>query len=253
LDERASARPEPHLLGSHTVKIIALAAADRPDARVGLVDLDPQGSLTRWWNARALPQPLLVQMAPEGLARARVTLRGVPLDLLVLDCPPGFSPILELAVAAADLVLVPTGPGELDLAAVASTAAMAERTGTPFRYVLNRAVFRSRLAGNAVAALGEGGRMLGAPVHQRVAIAAAMAGGRTALEDEPSGAAAHELAALWEAAREALAGRSGWRRLRTLYGGSSYDPRRAGGGPAAEPQGVNQYPIGTPLRPPTRP
>jgi chromosome partitioning protein len=224
LGERASARPEPHPFRRRTVKIIALAAAKggvgkttlaaalsvaaaaaRPDAAVGLVDLDPQGSLTRWWNARALPAPLLLRLAPERLARARVALRDVPLDLLVLDCPPGFSPILELAVAAADLVLVPTGPGELDLAAVASTAAMAERAGAPFRYVLNRAVFRSRLAGRAVSLLREGGRLLGAPVHQRVAVAAAMAGGRTALEDEPAGAAARELAALWEAARGALA------------------------------------------------
>ena len=198
---------------------LSVAAADRPDARVGLVDLDPQGSLTRWWNARALPAPLLLRLAPERLARARVALRDVPLDLLVLDCPPGFSPILERAVAAADLVLVPTGPGELDLAAVASTAAMAERAGTPFRFVLNRAVFRSRLAGRAVAALRERGHLLAAPVHQRVEIAAAMAGGRTALETEPGGAAARELTALWEAVREALAGRSMWLRLRTLYAG----------------------------------
>ena len=70
-----------------------------------------------------------------------------------------------------------------------------------------------------MSALREGGRLLAAPVHQRVAIAAAMAGGRTALETEPGGAAARELAALWEAVREALAGRAMWRRLRTLYAG----------------------------------
>ena len=195
------------------------AAADRPGARVGLVDLYPQGSLTRWWNARALPAPLLLRLAPEGLARARAMIREARLDLLVLDCRPGFSSILGRAVAAADLVPVPTGPGELDLAAVASTAGMAERAGAPFRFVLNRAVFRSRLAGSAVAALRERGRLLAAPVHRRVAVAAAMAGGRTAPETGPGGAAARELAALWAAVREALAGRAMGRRLRTLYAG----------------------------------
>ena len=79
---------------------LSVAAADRPDARVGLVDLDPQGSLTRWWNARALPNPLLLRLAPERLPRASAALRGVPLDFLVLDCQPGFSPILERAVVA---------------------------------------------------------------------------------------------------------------------------------------------------------
>jgi chromosome partitioning protein len=89
------------------------------------------------------------------------------LDLLVLDCPPGCSPILEQAIAVADLVIVPTGPSKLDLAAVASTAAMAERAGVPFHFVPNHAA------------------------------------SRTAQETEPNSVAARELAALWAAVREA--------------------------------------------------
>ena len=126
------------------------------------------------------------------------------LDLLVLDCPPSFSAILGRAVAVANLVLVPTGPGALDLAAVASTAAMAEEAGVPFHFVLNRAAFRSRLAGQAVKTLREKGSLLCPPLHQRVAVAAAMAEGSTALETEPAGAAARESAVLWAAVRVAL-------------------------------------------------
>lgn len=200
------------------MKIIALAAAkggvgkstlaatlstaaiiDRPGIRVGLVDLDPQGSLTLWWNARALPYPLMFSMAPGALAHAQDILRDERLDLLVLDCPPGFTSIQERAIAAADLVLVPTGPSKLDLDAVAATAAMAERAGVPSSFVLNGALFRSRLAGQAVMALRERGDLLYPPMHRRVAIAAAMADGRTALETAPTGAAAREAQALWAA------------------------------------------------------
>ena len=67
-------------------------------------------------------------------------------------------------------MLVPTGPSKLDLAAVASTAAMAERAGVPYRFMLNRAVFRSRLAGQAMKLLRELGNLVWLPVHQRVAI-----------------------------------------------------------------------------------
>src|SRR5271156_3680061 len=190
------------------------AIIERPDARIGLVDLDPQGSLTRWWNARALPHPLLFNLKPEALAYAAIRLFDERLDLLILDCPPGFSLILEQAIAAADLVLVPTGPSEMDLAAVASTAAMAERAGVPCRFVLNGARFRSRLAGRAVAALRERGNLLCPPVHERVAVAEAMADGRTALETEPTGAAARELAALWSAVRGELDEKSGRHRAR---------------------------------------
>jgi cellulose biosynthesis protein BcsQ len=70
--------------------------------------------------------------------------------------------------------------------------------------VLNRAVFRSRIARQAVGALRELGGLLWPPVHQRVPIAAAMAAGRTALETEPRSAAARELSALWRAVRACL-------------------------------------------------
>ena len=132
----------------------------------------------------------------------------------MIDSPPSFSAILEQAIALADLVLVPTGPGALDMAAVASTADMAEQAGVPYRFVLNRGLFRSRLAGQAVTALRERGGLL-PPVHQRVAVAAAMGDGRTALETEPAGAAARELWALWEAVR-ALLGLAA-----SAYGGSA--------------------------------
>ena len=186
----------------------ALATAaplDTPGVRVALVDLDPQGSLTQWWNTRALRQPLLAELSGRPLAAVRRELRAAGVDVLILDCPPGFSSVLREAIGAADLVLVPTGASVLDLDAVASTAEMARRAGVPFRFVLNRAVFRSRLAGRAVAQLRERGGLLWPPVHQRVPVAAAMAAGRTALETEPGSAAAGELAALWRAVRAALA------------------------------------------------
>ena len=205
------------------MKVIALAAAkggvgktslaaglgvaavfDCPDVRVGLIDLDPQGSLTGWWNTRALPQPLNYDVAGRPIGAAVRDLRAAGLDFLLLDCPPGFSPLLREAIAVADLALVPTGASALDLAAVASTAAMAEQEGVPFRFVLNRAVFRSRIAGQAVRALRERGGLLWPPLHQRVPVAAARAAGLTVLETEPGGAAARELSALWRAVRASL-------------------------------------------------
>jgi cellulose biosynthesis protein BcsQ len=86
-------------------------------------------------------------------------------------------------------VLIPTGASVLDLMAVASTAKMALAAGVPFRFVLNRAVFRSRLAGQAVSELRERGGLLWPPIHQRVAVAAAMKTDQTALETEPGGGA----------------------------------------------------------------
>ncbi len=126
------------------------------------------------------------------------------LDLLALDCPPGFSDILKQAIAVADLVIVPTGPSDLDLTAVISTVFMAREAGVLYRFVLNGVLSRSRLAREAMPALRDWGDLLCPPIHQRVAIATAMAWGSTAQEIEPNGAAARALAALWPAVREAL-------------------------------------------------
>jgi chromosome partitioning protein len=170
---------------------LAIAAApDTPGTTVALLDLDPQGSLTRWWNPRALPQPILADLAGQSLAGVQRKLPAIGLDYLILDCPPGISRFQREAIRAADLVLVPIGASVLDLAAVASTAEMADQAGVPLLFVLNRAVFRSRLAGRAVAELRERGRLLWPPIHLRVAVAAAMAAGRTDLETEPGGAGA---------------------------------------------------------------
>ena len=89
-------------------------------------------------------------------------------------------------------------PGVSSTAAVASTADVAEDADVPFRFVLNRAVFRSRIAGAAVRALRTRGNLMAPTVHQRVAIAAAMAAGRTVLETDPGCAAVSELSALWQ-------------------------------------------------------
>jgi chromosome partitioning protein len=210
---------------SSPVKIIALVAAKGgvgkttlaaglataasiawPDAQVALVDLDPQGSQTGWWNARTAPQPAIYSLTGTPLRSAKRELRLAMLDLVVVDCPPGFAAIHEDAIAVADYVVIPTGAGQLDLDAIEATAARVERAGVPYGYVLNRVLRRSRLAGQAIRLLrGLAGRLL-PTVHQRVAIPTAMAGGRTVLETDIAGQAAKEIADLWGAVRAALGG-----------------------------------------------
>ncbi|MGE4480835.1 AAA family ATPase [Acidocella sp.] len=192
-----------------TTLAAALATAAltaRPGIRVGLVDLDPQGSLTAWWNCRDKREPQLLRQ-PEGDFRFDTAgARAAGFDLIIIDCPPGFSDILADAIATADLVLIPTGPGTLDLNAIETTEIFVETLYLPRHFVLNQAIHKSRLAGRAVQELRERGHLLRQVVHHRVAIAEAMRKGSTALEAEPTGAAARELAALW-AEVSALLGR----------------------------------------------
>lgn len=141
----------------------------------------------------------LCNLGDDALSAVFPGLRIAGFALLFMDSPPGLSPIQREAIAAADLVLVPIQASALDLSAITSTADMAERARVPTRTVLNRAIFRSRIAGQAVETLRGRGNLLWPPMHQRVEISAAMASGRTAVETQPAGAAARELGALWRA------------------------------------------------------
>ena len=187
------------------------AAIAHPDRAVALLDLDPQGSLTGWWNDRATRTPALYERGVGSIWAAKRQAAADGIATLFLDCPPSFSHLLEEAIGAADLVLIPVGASKLDLSAVESTAAMADRLDVPHRLVLNRAIYRSRIAGRAVITLRETGRMIWPPIHQRVATPEAMAGGRTAIETEPGGRAAAELMALWHAVEQVLTATAGHR------------------------------------------
>lgn len=200
---------------STLVAALATAAGmDAPDRKVGIVDLDPQGSLTRWWNIRRQDRPMLLDAAGLPLAAVVPRLLAAGLEYVFVDCPPGFSEILLGAVSAADLVLVPTRPSDGDLAAVASTVEMARRAGVAYRTVLSAAPFRTRITGKAVRTLRESGDLLWPPIHHRVAIPMAMEAGLTALETQPDGAAARELAELWRGVQAILDAVPGRHRIR---------------------------------------
>ncbi len=186
---------------------LAVAASLDPDRplNVAVMDLDPQGSFSEWWNRRARRDaPALVQRGRHNLDYIVSTLRNGECDLLILDCPPSYSPLHREAIGLTDLVLIPTGPGALDLEAIEKTVDMAEQTGVPSCVVLNGAIFRSRIAGRAIFDLRERNIALGPVLHHRVVIAEASITGQTALEIQPAGAAAREARDAWRHVRAAL-------------------------------------------------
>lgn len=148
-------------------------------SRVGrtvvIVDADPQGSLTRRCGVDRVPDPLTavpveVPMAAEDaqFQAGRVVLmpggrrmehavgddvlhhlsRAQSLgDLVIVDTPPAIGPIVCAAVLMADLVVIPTVPGQESLDGFADMRAVSlERSpATPVRAVLTMANPRSRL------------------------------------------------------------------------------------------------------------
>jgi chromosome partitioning protein len=165
---------------------------------VALIDTDPQGSLSEWWNVRAAETPVFAQTTVSGLAEDVLRLRGLGIKLLIIDTPPAIEATIAEVVRVADLVVIPARPSPHDLRAAGATVELVERLGKPLIFVINAAAPRARITAEAVFALSQHGTLAPAMVHQRTAYAASMIDGRTVMELPGEERATAEMAALWD-------------------------------------------------------
>ncbi|HEX3675049.1 MAG TPA: ParA family protein [Rhizomicrobium sp.] len=164
---------------------------------VALIDTDPQGSLSQWWNARAAAAPVFAQTALPDLGDTLDQLRRAGVRLAVIDTPPAITASISQVVAHAHLVVVPTRPSPHDLRAVGATVDIAESHGKPLIFVVNGATQRARLTGEAAVALSQHGTVAPVTLHHRVDFAASMVDGRTVGEAAPKSSSAREMRELW--------------------------------------------------------
>jgi chromosome partitioning protein len=173
---------------------------------VGLIDVDPQGSLSDWWNERTAPNPFFIQTAVARLADDIKELAAHGLELLIIDTPPALTTTIADVIRVADLVLIPTRPSPHDLRSIGSTMELVEHLGKPLVFVVNGAAARARITSEAVALLSQYGPLAPSIIHQRVDFAAAMIDGRTVMELPGESRSADEIVELWDYLADRLQG-----------------------------------------------
>ena len=186
-------------VGKSTVAL-NLAACLHASLRVVLVDADPQGTCATW-AARA------VERGREGVPVVAMTagslVRDLPklsasFDVAVIDTPPRLGAAARGAMLAADVVLVPCGPGPSDVWATAETIAALDearalRPELVAALVLNRADRTAIGRGAARALDGLGVQLLDASIGARCAFAEATIEGMGVTEHAPRSDAAMEV------------------------------------------------------------
>jgi chromosome partitioning protein len=183
---------------------IATGLIDR-GARVLLVDTDPQGSTSAWSAAAAgslRDSPTVISMGP-GLQRPGQLARlAKAFDHVVVDCPPRGDAVVHDVLLAADLALLPCGPGAIDAWALADSvelvhAVQRSHPALRGRVLLTRKAAGTALAQNAREALDDCGLpLLSVTLGYRVAYQESMGYGRGVIQHEPRGTAAAEVRAL---------------------------------------------------------
>ncbi len=170
-------------------------------ARVALLDIDPQRSLSRWHalragNAKATGAIHLSEVAGWRLAAELDRLRKNH-DIVIIDSPPQIDTDARLAIRSADLVLIPIQPSLPDLWAAEGTLTLAKAEKRTVRVVLNRAPASGALLGQVTTEIAARGVVqLQSRLGNRVGFATAFALGLGVSETAPKSVAAIELMTL---------------------------------------------------------
>jgi len=103
-------------VGKTTSAVLLCAAAHARGIDVTLIDADAQGTATAWAQAAEsagdpFPWSIATAATPAHLARALSSHEG----LIVVDTPPGGYEVIQTAIEAGDLVLIPTSASPLDI------------------------------------------------------------------------------------------------------------------------------------------
>lgn len=188
---------------------VAMALQMQGRGRGLVVDADPQGSALDWQAQRAAASPVpVVGMPTPTLHRDAHAIADT--DYLVIDGPPRMDVIAKSAIAASDLVCIPVQPSPLDVWAAREIFDLVEecrvlKPSLIVRFVINRAVQRTVLAGEVASALEKFKTPVLPVVRNRTEYAKAIRTGQTAMETEPRGQAAQDIRvlsdAVWDAAR----------------------------------------------------
>ena len=177
---------------------LAVMAESAGAGPVALIDTDPQGSLSSWWNERKAETPVFASVDIAQLADHLQQLKKAGIKLAIIDTPPAVTETIRQVLAVADLVLIPTRPSPHDLRAVGSTVSLVEAVGKRMVFVINGAAQRAKITGEAAIALSQHGTVAPVTLYQRTDFAASMIDGRTAQEIDPMSRSAGEIVELWK-------------------------------------------------------
>ncbi len=183
-----------------------LAACWSMTHRVGILDIDPQHSLSQWQTLRsglAGVAALGFSDASGWRVKGELDRLSAAADILIVDTPPQIDSDASRAIRAAHLVVIPVQPSMPDLWASAGTLKLVAAERRRVVAVLNRAPAKSALRSAVEASFAQTGlQLLPQALGDRRAYATSFARGMGVIESQPRSVAATEMSALADALLE---------------------------------------------------
>ena len=184
--------------GKTTLATCLAVAAQQCGKKVVILDTDPQGTASQWWESRDFDTPALLEVKGNEIAQAVRAAAEQRYDLALIDTPARAEPVNAAAAQAADFCVIPCQPTLADMRAQSPTVQALGRLDKRGAFVLTRCQPR----GQRVKEAERGLRVFGLPVApvvivNRNAYPDAYGNGLGVTEYQPDGKAAGETLALW--------------------------------------------------------
>lgn len=196
--------------GKTTIAVHLARALQLGGNSVVLIDSDQQGS-ARDWSAANPNQPVMVVGIDRPVLERDIPKQFKDSDFVIIDGAPSAKEMAVSAIKAANLVLIPVQPSQLDVWSTADIADLVRQRieitegRLKAAFVISRAIRGTRLEASVGEALASYDLpVLTATIHQRVAFADSIGIGSTVMDQLPGGDAAAEVLALLEEVLEFL-------------------------------------------------
>jgi chromosome partitioning protein len=196
--------------GKTTLCAHLAALAHARGHKTHVIDGDPQGSLALCNTLRA-DDALPLATAERGVDRALALAQVAGAEWVFIDTSPTMWVVVQEAIRAATLVLIPARPGFLDLDAVRETVKACRERNKPYAVVLNACpVKRGEREAPAVAEARthldrQGTPVFAGQISHRAAFTLTLAAGAGVNEASETSLAAAEVGKLWSSVEKSVA------------------------------------------------
>lgn len=134
-------------VGKTTTAINVATAISRKGFNVAVVDTDPQGSISNWYQEGRCSFDLAEAGSEKEVYKVRKALKSY--DYIIIDGAAAISAISAAAVMVSDLVLIPVTPSPLDFAACGAILAVIEArqdlSPVTARFLITKKVQQARM------------------------------------------------------------------------------------------------------------
>jgi chromosome partitioning protein len=181
---------------------LAAAEEGRPDARIGILDSDPQHTLAMWMDLRksqvSLPE-VSVYADADSVADGVDALRlNEGLEVCFVDTPPNLLRRVRETVRVSHVAIIPVKPSLFDLHATRDCIAICEEEGRTYRVAINDVHSGEKFADEVREYLvAEGIPMLDSEIRHRAVYVSSIRTGQAGGEVQGAHVARKEMSKMW--------------------------------------------------------